>query len=314
MSSAANKLAAAKAKLAAIKAAKPASRAASPRAASPARSVSTTRKRNMASMLANLERRRNTIRAKESNAVASSMSTLEALAAKPAKRGISNEINSLERKVVTLEKNLNAKLQAAENYKERRANSRGRYEQESLAAPQWMRPGVRTSQRKAANNKVEAINKEYKRMIREAGVAETALRHAREDLAKKTVRMKSIAASAATSRTVSPTGSVRSVSSTRSTRRLTANNMNAKAKNLRERLRAQQTRKLEAAKKKENADAKKIADAYKKMEGFDEDVLDAFCEDLKAKKRQPMASLAASRAASPVHAVAAANNLNNLLL
>jgi hypothetical protein len=235
------------------------------------------------------------------------MSNLEGLAAKASKRGIHNEVSSLERKVASLERAHVAKLQAAENYMERRSNSRGRYVSESLAAPQWARPGVRTSQRKAANNKVEAINKEYKKMIREAGVTETALRHAREALAKKSGKMSLLASSAASSRSGSPTGSVRSTS-TSSSRRLTASELNAKAANLRRRLTAKQNRNRAAAQKKNNAATRRLADAYKKLEGFDDDVLDAFCEELRQRRRGAAGAAAAARS---VVAAAAASNSNS---
>ena len=308
---AAELLAAAKAKLAATRRNRNrnennGSARASSRAASPARSTSASRGRTIANQLAQAEARARLLREKEASAAASSMSNLEGLAAKASKRGIHNEVSSLERKVASLERAHAAKLQAAENYKERRSNSRGRYVSESLAAPQWARPGVRTSQRKAANNKVEAINKEYKKMIREAGVTETALRHAREALVKKTGKMSLLASSAASSRSGSPTGSVRSTSTAR---RLTANELETKAANLRRRLTAKQNRNRAAAQKKNNAATRKLADAYKKLEGFDDDVLDAFCEELRQRRRGAAGAAAAAR--SVVAATAASNSNSN---
>jgi len=298
---AAELLAAAKAKLAATRknrndgSARANSRPTSPARSESSRSSSVSRGRTIANQLAQAETRARLLRKKEANAIASSMSNLEGLAAKVPKRGIHNEVSSLDRKIASLERSHAAKLQAAENYKERRSSSRGRYEQESLAAPQWARPGVRTSQRKAANNKVEAINKDYKRMLREASVVETALRHAKEARMKKTGKMESMASSAATSRSTSPTGSVRSTSTTQS-RRLTANELETKAANLRRRLTAKQNRNRAAAKKKENSATRKLADAYKKLEGFDDDVLDAFCEELRQRRRGAAGAAAAARA------------------
>uniref|UniRef100_A0A6C0KTW6 Uncharacterized protein n=1 Tax=viral metagenome TaxID=1070528 RepID=A0A6C0KTW6_9ZZZZ len=293
------------------------SRAASPVHSVSSRSTSASRGRTLANQLAHAETRAKLLREKEARASASSMSNQGALASKASKRSIHNEINSLERKVASLERSYAAKMQAAENYKDRRSNSRGRYEQESLAAPQWARPGVRTSQRKAANNKVEAINKEYKKMLRDAGVVETALRHARETLKKKSGKAEVLVASAASSRGASPpTGSVRSTSSIQS-KRLTANEHEARAANLRRRLTLKQNRNRAAAKKKENANTKKLAEAYKKLEGFDDDVLDVFCEELRQRRRGAAGATAAARAVvrsmSPAASAAASNNNLNPL-
>lgn len=298
---AAELLAAAKAKLAATRKNRNngSARAASPARSESARSSSASRSRTIANQLAHAEMRARLLREKEASAALSSMSNLERLVSKVPKRGIHNEVSSLDRKIASLERSHAAKLQAAENYKQRRSSSRGRYEQESLAAPQWARPGVRTSQRKAANNKVEAINKDYKRMLREASVVETALRHAKEARMKKTGKMESMASSmassAATSRATSPTGSVRSTSTSQS-RRLTANEQNARAAKLRIQLTAKLNRNRAAAKKKENSATRKLADAYKKLEGFDDDVLDAFCEELRQRRRGAAGAAAAARA------------------
>lgn len=310
---AAELLAAAKAKLAAAKTRKNnngASRAASPARSVSVRSSSAARSRSLAAQIAHSEALAKKLREQENSKGLSSMSNLETLAAKPAKRAVSNEVASLERKVESLERSHAAKLKAAENYKERRADSRGRYAEQSLSVPQWARPGVRTSEKKAANNKVEAINKDYKRMLREASVVETALRKAQETLEKKRGKM-SVMASAASSRAASPTGSVRSTSSA-SSRRLTANQHNARLANLRKRHTAKLARNEAAAAKKTETATKRLADAYKKLKDFDEDILEAFCEDLKSGKRNPSSSIAVSRAASPAARAASPrhNNLN----
>ena len=149
-------------------------------------------------------------------------------------------------------------------------------------------------------------------MEREAKVVATALRKARAALLEKRGKANLLAANATSSRATSPTGSVRSTSSARSAfsaRRLTANEQEARAANLRRRLTAQQNRSRIAAQKKNNAATRKLADAYKKLEGFDDDVLDAFCEELRQRRRGAAGATAAAR--SVVAAAAAANSSGN---
>jgi len=220
-----------------------------------------------------------------------------ALAASAARaaRPLNEEVESLERKVAALNQSYHEKKAAANNQQQRRATSRRRRAHLSASLTgnsRFSRPGVRTSTAKKANNAVEEINQEYKRLLREASKEETALRHAREDLAKKRVRLESMGAAPA-----------RATSTTR--KAVSASNINAQIAAAQQKLANIQSKKQAAVEKKTSQLSKRMDAAFKKLEGFNDDVLDAFCAELKGRKR----GATASRAASP-KAAAAANSLN----
>jgi hypothetical protein len=259
-----------------------ASRAASPARSTSTRSTSVSRRRTIENQIAHAEARAKLLREKEA-----SMSNLSSKVSKPS---FHNEVAELEKKLEEAEAAHNTKVRAKRNFNERRAASRNRSARfaNSAEATQYTRKNgvrVRTSNGSMAKQKVEEINRESKRLEREAKVAETAVRHASDALKAKQQKMErlSLAASAASSRSGSPTGSVRSTSTARA-RRLTANEQNARAANLRIKAAAQQTRKLVAAQKKAIAINKKLANVYKKLEGVNDNMLDAFCEELKERR------------------------------
>lgn len=266
-------------------------RATSPRVGNAPRAASVTRSRSTASRLETLQRQRER---------AAEMEASPALAASAAKasRPLGDEVASLEHRVDALNQTYRDKMAAAENHKSRRAESRNRRVRlsESLTGnARFSRPGVRTSTAKKANNAVEEINKEYKKLLREASTAETALRHAREDLARKQVRLQSMASM--------PPRAV----STSSRKAASTSNINAQIVAAREKLATIEAKKHAAVEKKTEKLGKRMDAAFKKLEAFEDDELDAFCEELKDRKRRGTASRASSRASSPKAAAAAAN-------
>lgn len=292
-------LAAAKARLLASRSATP-SRATrknnnngSARAASPARSTSSRassapRGRSLSAMRERLHEQAALLRQTEA-ALASSKSNLSLLP-KAAARSIQNNVESLQRKVVELERSHKEKLNALEAYKEKRAPSRERRARlaESISGnARWARPGYRTSTAKRANNNVEQINKEIKRMEREAAHEAIVLRNTRLKLEKTD---KKIVASMA-----KPAASAASAASSR--KKKTANELEAELANLNRRLSVKANRNRAAAARREEAEDRKIVAAYQKLREFDADILEEFCRDLIAGKRSPSRSMAAARAA-----------------
>jgi hypothetical protein len=241
-----------------------------------------SRSRTLANQIAQAEARAKLLRAKDANASASSMSNLEALVSKPVPRAISSEVQSLERKVAELERSYAAKLHAAKNFEERRAPSREKRKvyAESLTGSKRIAKIrkddviVRTNNAIKANNAVLEINNMVKKLMKEAKHEEILLRDTKKML--EAARKKLV--SRASSRATSPTNSVRSTSSARSgtAKRLTANELNAKAANLRRRWTEKQARNKIIAEKKSKIESKKLIDAYKKLREFDEEVLRAF--------------------------------------
>ena len=271
-------------------------RATSPRVSNAPRAASVTRSRSTASRLETLQRQRER---------AAEMEASPALAASAAKasRPLGDEVASLERRVAALNQNHRDKLAAAENYRRRRAESRNghvRHSESLTGNSRFSRPGVRTSTAKKANNAVEEINREYKKLEREASKVETALRHAREDLARKQVRLQSMASM--------PPRAV----STSSRKAASTSNINAQIVAAREKLATIEAKKRAAVEKKTDKLSKRMDAAFKKLEVFEDDELEAFCEELKDRKRRGASSRASSRASSPKAAAAAANNLNVL--
>ena len=277
--------------LAALRAAR-APRATSPRAAAApvnvSRAPSATRSRSTASRLESLMKQRNRAAEVEASPAASALK---------AARPLNEEVESLEHKVAALNQSYREKMAAAENFQSKRATSRNRRAQLSASLTgnsRFARPGVRTSTAKKANNAVEEINKEYAKLLREASKEQTALRDARLALEKKKLRMQSM-----------PAAPARATSTTR--KAVSASNINAQIAAAQQKLANIQSKKQAAVEKKTSQLSKRMDAAFKKLEVFNDDVLDAFCAELKERKR----GAPASRAASPK--AAAAENSVNLL-
>ena len=264
------------------------------RAVSPTSSSSNTRKQNLASKLARLENRLAKLAISNSSSVITNKSN-------KVERAINTALDKYEEAVKDLAEIEDKIMTLKEDIKESRSLEKKQanvLKEESLAAPMVKRGDkmIRSTLKKKINDEIDRLEKYHKAQDKDLERLYKKRDSAIEKIDK--LRLKTHELELKRNAPIEEIVAANVVKATR--RRKTENELKANANALRNKLQKKQERNQKQSTRKLSSDRKKLESAKKKLEGFNDDVLEAFCEDLRMKK-------VASRAASPLVAAKAAS-------
>ena len=264
------------------------------RAVSPTSSSSNTRKQILASKLARLENRLAKLAISNSSSVITNKSN-------KVERAINTALDKYEEAVKDLAEIEDKIMTLKEDIKESRSLEKKQanvLKEESLAAT-MVKSGdkmIRSTLKKKINDEIDKLEKYHKAQDKDLEQLYKKRDSAIEKIDK--LRLKTHELELKRNAPIEEIVAANVVKATR--RRKTENELKANANALRNKLQKKQERNQKQSTRKLSSDRKKLESAKKKLEGFNDDVLEAFCEDLRMKK-------VASRAASPLVAAKAAS-------